>query len=126
MALSLTGNAETAKKTAVKAFKSVLKSYHTDDAGSTETRNQLYRNLLKNIGFFTVNKNDLNMKGTVNSVKHGLGLFDKKVFVLKYEFGCSINDIVFILGAGSGKIKKSLIKSARKAAKLIEDSENEM
>lgn len=126
MALSLTGNPEKSKKAAIKAFESVLKTYHTDDLDSVETRNSLYKSLLKNICFFSINKKDLDKKGILNSIKYKLGLFDKKVFVLKYEFGCSLSDIVYILNSNAGKVKKSLLKSAQKMAKVLEDDENEM
>jgi hypothetical protein len=123
MALSLTGSEQTSKKAAVKAFESLLKSYYAD---SPETKIELYKKLLKNIGIFDIKKKDLNKKGIINSVKHNLGLFDKKVFVLKYEFNCPLKDIVYILNSNAEKIKKSLYKSAWRVSQIIEDTENEM
>ncbi|MCL2144396.1 MAG: hypothetical protein FWH43_02725 [Endomicrobia bacterium] len=123
MALSLTCNAQKSKIAAVKAFEKILKSYHSD---SPETKIKLYKELLKNIGIFTINKNDLDRKGIINSVKHRLGLFDKKVFVLKYEFNCGLKDIVYILDSSCEKVKKSLVKSTERLAKILEDMKNEV
>jgi hypothetical protein len=123
LALSLTGNAEKSKNASVKAFESVLKSYYSD---SPETKIELYKKLLERIGVFSVKKKELDKKGSLNSVKHALGLFDKKVFVLKYECGCGIQEISYILGSNREKIKKSLLKSTKRMADILEGEESEV
>ncbi|MDR2425827.1 MAG: hypothetical protein LBD46_01355 [Endomicrobium sp.] len=123
MAFSLTCNEQTSRKAAIKAFENLLRSYYAD---LPEIKTELYKKLLKNIGFFDIKKKDLNKKGMINSIKHNLRLFDKKVFILKYEFNCSLKDMSYILNSSEDKIKKSLYKSVQRIAQMLEDGENEM
>ena len=123
MAFSLTCDAQISEKAAIKAFKSVMSAYHSN---SDETKIELYKKLLANIGFFDIRRKNLDKKGKINSVKNKLGLFDRKVFVLKYEFQCSLQNISYIMSSKPDKIKRSLIKSAERMAKALEDCENEM
>ena len=123
LALRFTGNSEKSKEAVIKAFNKILKSYHSD---SSETRVELYKNLLNNIGFFSISKKNLDKSGFVNIVKHSLGVFDKKVFVLKYEADFRVNEISYILSSSSEKIKKSLLKSTKRVADALKDLGNEM
>lgn len=122
-ALSLTGNAEKSKKAVIKAFEKVLRAYHSD---TPETRVELYKNLFGNISFLSVSRKKLDKAGIINGVKHSLSLFDKKVFVLKYEANFTVIEIASILGSSTEKIKKSLLKSTKKVADSLEDSQNEL
>ena len=123
LVLRFTGNSEKSKAAVINAYKKILKSYYSD---SSETRIELYKTLIGNIGFFDINKASLDRNGFVNILKHRLGVFDKKVFVLKYEADFTVKEISYILRCSSGKIKKSLLKSTKRAADALEDSGNEM
>ena len=123
LALRFTGDSEKSKKAVIKAFNKILKSYHCD---SSETRVELYKNLFNNIGFFSICKKSLDKAGFINIAKHSLSVFDKKVFVLKYEADFTVNEISYILRSSSEKIKKSLLKSTERVSDALKDLENEM
>lgn len=123
LAFVLTYDHKTARKCAIKAFEKVLSSYYDD---SNETKLKLYKTLLSRIGAFSVKKKQCKDKGLIGLIKKNLGIFDKKVFILKYEFNCSIKDISYLLDAKPEKVKKSLYKSTMTAAAALEDKEDEM
>ena len=123
LAVSLIYDTKKSKKAVIKAFESVLSSYNND---SDEMKLKLYKKLLDRIGFFSVNKKHCVQNGCAESVKKKLGIFDKKVFVLKYEHGLTVDEICAVLDAKQHKVKRSLLKSTQKAADAIEGAEDEM
>jgi len=123
LAVSLIYDKEKSKKAVVKAFESVLRSYNND---SDEMRLKLYKKLLDRIGFFSVNKKQCVQNGCAENIKKKLGIFDKKVFVLKYEHDLTVDEICAVLDAKQHKVKSSLLKSTQKAADAIEGIEDEM
>ena len=123
LALGLTYDQKNARKFVIKAFEKVLGSYYDD---SNETKLKLYKNLLGSIGVFSIKKKQCKDKSIAGFVKKKLGLFDKKVFALKYENGLTVGDICYILNEKPLKIKKALFKSAMLVADILEDKEDEM
>jgi DNA-directed RNA polymerase specialized sigma24 family protein len=123
LALSLTYDAEKSKHLALNAFEQTLpKSY----GNFHSIKVQLFKNILKEIDFFSIKKSKCKNADLVGLVKRNLSVFDKKIFVLKYEHNVSVEDICYILDTQVDKVKKSLLLSIRKVMKKMEESRNEM
>lgn len=115
LGLSLTYNYKRAQKLAAKALKK-------------EKNNKLflYKSVLKNIGKFSIRKSKCIRNDFISVVKKDLKLFDKKVFVLRYEFKLTISEIVLVMSSTSEKVKESLYNSTLKIADRLESLEDEM
>ncbi|MDR3244427.1 MAG: hypothetical protein LBT79_06720 [Elusimicrobiota bacterium] len=123
LALSLTYDEENSKKLALDTFENTLEQTQGD---FNKIKLALYKSILKEIGTFSIKKNKCKNIDIVSLVKRRLSLFDKKAFVLKYEFGVSVEDICYILDAKLLKVKKSLLLSVKKVAKKMEEDKNEV
>ncbi|MDR2708423.1 MAG: hypothetical protein LBC07_00400 [Elusimicrobiota bacterium] len=114
LALSLTNNPPRAKALAIKVFVEHLgKTYGSYD----KIKLRLFKYLLKRVDAIAVKK-DKN-KTLLVSFKRGLPLFDRKVFVLKYELGLRTVEIASALSTTRDKVRKSLLFSAQKLAKKL-------
>jgi DNA-directed RNA polymerase specialized sigma24 family protein len=82
--------------------------------------------MLSELGLFDIKKNKCQDTSIVSLVKKDLPLFDKKAFVLKYEFNISVADISYILSAPDIKVKKSLLASVRKVMKKMKEAEDDL
>jgi hypothetical protein len=80
-------------------------------------RLRLFRHLLKNLDEVSV-KRDKNDSFLIK-FKRGLPIFDRKVFVLKYEFELSTTNTAFVMGVKKNKVRKSLLFSTERLAKKL-------
>jgi DNA-directed RNA polymerase specialized sigma24 family protein len=123
LALTLTYDHEKSKRLALDTFEKTL----SEASGNFhKIKIELYKSMLQEIGALSIKRNKCKNPDILSLVKKHLSLFDKKAFVLKYEFGISVEDICYILDAKVLKVKKSLLSSIRKVAKKLEDDKNEM
>ncbi|AKL98101.1 hypothetical protein [Endomicrobium proavitum] len=122
LALSLVYDDKKAKKLTKKTFKKVSKRLFSDER---QLKLALYKRLLKYVGRFSVKKKKCLGSDFICLAKKNFKIFDKKVFVLKYEHGFNIEDISEVLNAKESEIKKSLFYTTEKIAAVLEEK-NEM
>ncbi|MDR1952616.1 MAG: hypothetical protein LBQ37_03790 [Elusimicrobiota bacterium] len=121
LALSLTNNEKKSKILAAKVFdKSLGKVY----GSYNKIKLQLFRELLLNIASVSMKK--MSEKNILYLFKRRLNLFDRKVFVLKFEFNLTSTEIAVVLRTSVKKVKKSLFYSIDKMIKIMEDKKSEM
>ncbi|MDR0485459.1 MAG: hypothetical protein LBH29_01885 [Elusimicrobiota bacterium] len=123
LALSLTYDAEISKKAALDAFEKTLPASSGD---FSRIKAELFKNMLSELGFFDIKKNNSQAADIVSLIKKSLPLFDKKTFVLKYEFNVSVADISYILGVPDIKVKKSLLASVRKVMRKMKEDKDDL
>ncbi len=122
LALSLVYDSGKAKKAAVKAFEKMPSL----DEDSPEIKLRLFKNLLSGINAFSIKKKKNSCGDFVSLAKKRMPLFDKKVFVLKYEHCFTVKDICCVLAKDAEKVKISMLKSSKIISDYLEAQKNEM
>ena len=114
LAFSMINNEEKSKILAFKAFEETLSSAY---GGRNKIKLRLFRNVL--IKTESASAKNRKNKNPVNLFKNKLNIFDRKIFILKHEFGLSSSDISVVLGVKRDKVKKSLLASMDRLARKI-------
>jgi len=120
LALSLVYDETKAKKLADKAFGKVLSRLFEDER---QLKFALYKKLLKSVGRFGVRKKACKDSCCLGLAKKNFKIFDKKVFVLKYEHGFDIAEIAAVLNASEEKVKKALFKTTYAVSQMLEEKD---
>jgi hypothetical protein len=116
LAFSLTNDEKKSRILAFNTFDEIVpKSY----GSFRKIKFKLFKNLLEMADRVSIKSPKT--KNFVWTFKRRLSVFDRKVFVLKFDFDLSSLDIAIILGVSRDKVKKSLLDSMDEVARKMED-----
>jgi DNA-directed RNA polymerase specialized sigma24 family protein len=115
LALSLTNDEKKAANLALKVFEETLPKVY---GSHQKIKLKLFKAMLSK----TDGINPKKIKGSdfLTIFKRKLNVFDRNVFVLKYEFDLKAIDIAFVLEVSKDRVKKSLLFGIDKVARKME------